>query len=124
MRRRDLSTGLLPAVTLGAALIGDAGVGVALATPSEESLEKEIVVTATRLQDEALAAAVTRALQEQPLIFTEHISVTAEKGIVRLTGVVQDLPELYAILKAARGIAGTRRVVNEIDYQPIDDDSN
>ncbi|MGC1387043.1 MAG: BON domain-containing protein [Steroidobacteraceae bacterium] len=115
---------LLPAVTLGAASVGSLCSGIALCAPPPETLEKEIVVTATRPQDAELAAKVTTAFKQRPYLFADHVTVTAENGVVRVGGVVQDLPDLYAILRLARRIAGKGRVVNEIDYQPNDDDGN
>jgi osmotically-inducible protein OsmY len=82
------------------------------------------VVTGTRPADAAMAARVVTALQQSPYILADHVTVTVEGGRVRVGGVVQDLSDLYAILRVARRIAGTRRVVNEIDYQPVDDDGN
>jgi BON domain len=115
---------LLPAATLGAACMGGLGAGIALCAPPPQRLEKEIVVTATRPEDAVLAAKATAALEQSPYLFADHITVTAENGVVRVGGVVQDLPDLYAVLRIVRRIAGRARVVNEIDYQPNDDDGN
>ncbi len=109
---------------LGAASVGSLCSGIALCAPPPERLEKEIVVTATRPQDAELAAKVTTALKQNPYLFADHVTVTAENGVVRVGGVVQDLPDLYAILRLARRIAGKGRIVNEIAYQPNDDDGN
>jgi hypothetical protein len=122
--RHGRTTRLLLTAALGAASVGGLASGSALCAPPPERLEKEIVVTATRPVDAALAAEVTTALQQNPYIFADHVIVTAENGVVRVEGVVQDLSELYAILRLARRTAGKGRVVNEIDYQPVDDDGN
>jgi osmotically-inducible protein OsmY len=50
--------------------------------------------------------------------------VRTENGIVRLEGRVNDLVDLFQMLKLARRIAGKGRVVNAIDYVPTDDDSD
>jgi len=117
-------TRLLPVAIPGAALIGGLYSGSVLGGPQPERLESEIVVTARRLEDAALAARMLSVLAQDPYLFADHVSVSAESGVVRVSGVVQDLPDLYAILRLARRIAGTRRVVNEIVYQPNDDDGN
>lgn len=126
--RRSATTRLLPTAMLGAASIGTlcSGTGVCAppGRPPPDKLEKEIVVTATRPEDAALAARVSASIQRNPYIFADHVTVTARNGVVIVGGVVQDLSDLYAILKLARRMAGTRRVVNEIDYQPNDDDGN
>jgi len=80
----------------------------------------EIVVTAKR-SDEAMAAKVEAALKH---IFSDHVTVTAKNGVVRVAGVVNDLNDLLAILRVARRVAGKGRVVNEIEYQAVDDAGN
>jgi osmotically-inducible protein OsmY len=89
-----------------------------------EDTQREIVVTAPRPSDAALAEAVTAALLQDPNIFSDHVSVTAVHGVIRVAGVVRSLPELFAILRHARRIAGNGRVVDEIEYVPVDDDGN
>ncbi len=81
-------------------------------------------MTASRESDAALTARVTTALQQNPYIFSDHVSVATANGVVRITGVVRDLSDLLAILQIARRSAGKRRIVNEIEYIPIDDDGN
>jgi len=83
----------------------------------------EIVVTAKR-SDEAMAAKVEAALKQNPYIFSDHVTVTAKNGVVRVAGVVNDLNDLLAILRVARRVAGKGRVVNEIEYQAVDDAGN
>jgi osmotically-inducible protein OsmY len=117
-----MARGLLLAVALGAAPLVCFS-GTALGAPPPQ-VEKDIVVTATRLADAAMAGRVLIALQEHPYIFVDHVTVTAENGIVRLEGVVQDLSDLREVLKVARRIAGKGRVVNEISFQPNDDDAD
>ncbi len=87
-------------------------------------MQREIVVTATRQSDAALAAEVVTALEQDPYIFSDHLTVTAENGIVRVGGLVREQSDLLAILRLARRIAGKGRVVNEIQFDPVDDDGN
>lgn len=122
--RRCKTTRLLPTAMVGAASIGGLCSGIGVCAPPPDRVEKEIVVTAMRPEDAVLAAKVMAGLQQNPYIFADHVTVTAENGVLRVGGVVQDLSELYAILRVARRLAGTRRVVNEIDFQPNDDDGN
>jgi 5'(3')-deoxyribonucleotidase len=75
----------------------------------------EVVVTATRETDALLAAKVEQALEKDPYLYVRHMSVTAEKGIVRVEGYVEDPFEMMQVLRLARRIAGKRRVVNEIE---------
>ncbi len=87
-------------------------------------MQREIVVTAQKQSDAALTAEVTEALQQDPYIFTDHVTVVAETGVVRVRGMVRDLSDLFAILRLARRVAGRGRVVNEIEFVPIDVDGN
>ena len=74
--------------------------------------------------DEALAAKVQAAIEQNPYIFSDHITVTAKNGVVTVRGVVNDLNDLLAILRIARRVAGKGRVVNEIEFQAVDDAGN
>ncbi len=85
-------------------------------TPAQVSDSRpEVVVTAGRESDARLAAKVEQTLQGDPYLFTGHISVSAENGVVRVEGVVEDPFDLLQILRLARRIAGKRRVINEIE---------
>ena len=117
-----MTKGPLLAGTLGAAAFWVSG-ALPGAPPADSAgdVQREIVVTARR-SDEAIAARVTTALEQDPYIFAEHLTVTAQNGVVTVRGVVTDLNDLLAILRLARRVAGKARVVNEIDFQPADDD--
>jgi osmotically-inducible protein OsmY len=117
-----VTAGPLLAGTLGVAAFG--AFSAARSAPPAPELQHEIVVTAQRQSDEALTTRVETALQQNPYIFSEHVTVTTENGIVRVGGVVRDMPELFAILRLARRIAGKGRVVNEIEFLQLDQDGN
>jgi osmotically-inducible protein OsmY len=87
-------------------------------SPSAE-IKDEVVVSATRQSDAVVAAKVTAAVQQDPYIFGDHITVTVENGIVRLEGVVNDLSDLHRVLRLARRIAGRKSVVNELELLPL-----
>jgi len=87
-------------------------------------MQREIVVTATRQSDAAMANKVADALRQNRYIFSDHVTVTADNGVVTVGGVVRDLSDLFAILRLAHRIAGKGRVVNEIEFVPVDDDGN
>lgn len=117
-----VTRGPLLAGTLGVAAFG--ALSPARGAPPDGDLQHEIVVTAPRLSDQALTARVETALRQNPYIYAEHITVTTDRGVVRVGGVVRDLPELFAILRVARRIAGKGRVVNEIQFLQVDQDGN
>ena len=115
--------GPLLAGTLGVAAFGSLSPGAALSAPPSRQLS-EIVVTAVKQSDAQTTERVVAALAEDPYIFVDHVMVRTENGVVRLEGVVHDLPDLFEILRMARRIAGTGRVVNALEYAPADDDGN
>jgi osmotically-inducible protein OsmY len=87
-------------------------------------MQREIVVTAARDADAALTAKVAAALQNDRYILADHVDVTTENGVVHVRGIVTDVSDLFAILRLAHRIAGKARVVNEIEFAPIDFDSD
>lgn len=115
-------SGPLLAGTLGVAVLGASS--AARSGPPAAELQHEIVVTAPSQSDAAMTTRVEMALQQNPYIFSEHVTVTTENGVVRVGGVVRDMPELFAILRLARRIAGKARVVNEIQFLQLDQDGN
>jgi osmotically-inducible protein OsmY len=95
---------------------------VLLSAALAADINGEIIVTADRLSDEVTAAKVTTALEQDPFIFSDHITVTAHNGVVRLRGTFSDLSDLLQVLKLARKIAGKGKVANELEYLPLDAD--
>jgi osmotically-inducible protein OsmY len=85
-------------------------------------MQEEIVVTA-RASDAAIAAKVEAAIAKNPYILGDHVTVTVTNGVVRVGGLVRgEVSDLLAILRVARRVAGKARVVNEIEFQVVDDE--
>jgi osmotically-inducible protein OsmY len=84
---------------------------------------REVVIQAQR---QTADAEITRQLQttltEDRWIFAEHVTVTTRNGVVRIEGIVQDTGELFRILRLARKIPGTRRVVDAMEILHNDPD--
>jgi osmotically-inducible protein OsmY len=80
-----------------------------------EERTPEVVISATRANDEAITAKVVQTMHADPYLFADHVTVVTEGGVVRLQGVVTDVTDLYRALYLARRIAGARRVRNEIE---------
>ena len=80
-----------------------------------------VVVTGKRradpVADEKMAIAVTAALRADPYIVSEHVQVTVSDGVVTLEGIVFDDWDLRIALRAARRIAGARRVINDLEIK-------
>ncbi len=117
-----VTRGPLLAGTLGVAAfgVGDASFGA----PPTGEMQQEIVVTAQKPSDAAMTARLVAAIEQNPFIYAEHVTVATENGVVRVGGRVRDVPELFAILRLARRIAGKGRVVNEIEFVQLDQDGN
>jgi BON domain len=123
--RHDPS-GSLPAFALGVVALvaspapfGQAPPGQAALGESASSAHEthpEVVITGTRESDAVLVAKVELALERDPYLFVSHISVSAENGVLRLEGVVQDPFDMLQVLRLARRAAGKRRVINEIEF--------
>jgi osmotically-inducible protein OsmY len=75
----------------------------------------QVVITASRESDAALVARVEQAMHSDPYVFVDHVSVSAQRGVVRVEGIVQDPADMLQLLRLARRIAGKRRVINEIE---------
>ena len=111
--------GPLLAEALGVAAVASLSAGTAFGASPTGEVKDEVVVTAARPSDAVIAAKVRAAVQQDPYIFGDHISVTVENGIVRLEGVVNDLGDLHRVLRLARRIAGQGRVANYLEFQPL-----
>jgi osmotically-inducible protein OsmY len=114
--RHDRS-GSLPALALAAvvALVASPALRGQAPAPAPTGVTHEVVITGTRESDALLVAKVEQAMQNDPFLFVAHISVSADNGVVRIEGVVQDPFEMLQIVRMARRIAGKRRVINEIE---------
>jgi osmotically-inducible protein OsmY len=102
---------LFPAASrsLGAALALQATVSLyaCSATPTYRP-------AAERLADEAIAAQVKEALRRDPVLYDAHIAVTAEGGVVRLSGVLSEADDLYEVPRIAKAVPGVTRVVSNL----------
>ena len=120
-----MQIGIARCVTKGPLLAGTLGVaafGWAVGDTPPEHVQDEIVVTA-RASDAVMAAKVETAIASNPYILGDHVTVTVTHGVVRVGGLVRgEVSDLLAILRVARRVAGKARVVNEIEFQPIDDE--
>lgn len=121
---RQDQNGLLLATALAVAVLVARPPALAQAPASEPrgEVHDEVIISATREADAALAAKVTEVLEQDPYIYAGHITVVAERGTVRLQGVVEDLDDLRRALILARRVAHGRRVINQIEFIPADDD--
>ncbi len=69
------------------------------------------------MSDRALKQAVEDELKWEPSIDAEHIGVTAEDGVVTLTGHVGSYTEKIIAEKAAKRVKGVRAIAQEIEIR-------
>jgi hypothetical protein len=90
--------------------------------PRNQASTQEIVITAARQADEVVTAKVVQVLQDDPYVFSDHVTVTTQNGVVRVEGIVGDTGERFRILRLCRKIPGTRRVVDALEVVNNDPD--
>jgi osmotically-inducible protein OsmY len=52
------------------------------------------------------------------------VTITTRNGVVYVQGYVSDEWDLYHILDRARKIAGRRKIVNDLEFDMVGDDSD
>ena len=67
--------------------------------------------------DDALAARVYATLNEDPIDFYRHVDVSADAGIVYLSGYVWDTDSMYHAKQIARSVPGVQRVINQLELE-------
>ncbi len=72
---------------------------------------------AERQADQATAQRVESALAADKELFSRHITVAADGGVVRLTGYVWDPPDLVEAERIAKSVPGVTRVDNSLELQ-------
>jgi len=72
---------------------------------------------AQKQADDAMADRVTQALSADQELYSRHITVRADEGVIRLSGFVWDPPDLVEAERIAGSIPGVTRVVNAIELE-------
>lgn len=67
--------------------------------------------------DKVTAQRVESALAADQELYSRHITVKADDGVIRLTGFVWDPPDLEEAVRIAEGVSGVTRVVNSLELQ-------
>lgn len=67
--------------------------------------------------DKATVQRVESALAANQELYSRHITVKADNGVVRLTGFVWDPPDLVEAVRIAEAVPGVTRVVNSLELQ-------
>jgi osmotically-inducible protein OsmY len=111
------------AVALGALALGACPPMDAQAPVTQRPAEHpEVVITGTRQNDANLVVKVEQALESDRYLYTAHVTVTADNGVVTLEGFTGDPSEIHQMMRLARRIAGARRVINRIELVTFGED--
>jgi len=94
---------------LGATLIVSLLAGAAACTTTK-SAEQES-------QDRATEHAVRSALDADSHIYTDHVKIHADKGVVHLSGYVWSDFDMYTAQQDALSVDGVTRVVNDMELE-------
>ena len=68
-----------------------------------------------RAADRILIERVKAALQADPYANADHVTVDANRGVVRLSGQVGDDSQLRDVLRISQAVPGVRRVDDELE---------
>ncbi len=68
-------------------------------------------------QDRATVAAVQSALRADSHIYSDHITIRADKGVVHLSGYVWNDYDMYQAQQDALSVEGVTRVVNDMELE-------
>ncbi len=72
---------------------------------------------AQRNEDTATVDRVQAALEADQQLYSRHITVSADSGVVSLGGYVWTQPDLEEALRIAEGVQGVSRVVNDLELE-------
>jgi osmotically-inducible protein OsmY len=105
----------IPPLVLG--LFACVSVSMSAPEPKTQGAIGEVVVTAKKLPvpDEELTRRVEEALQADPYIFTEHVTVRTQNGVVHVEGLIYNYTDLIDLKQIARKIRGAKRVVLDVE---------
>lgn len=102
----QVTVGVLYGALVGSALCIASGCATAPTKTSEQ-----------RVNDETTAEAVQAALKANTHIYSQHITVQADNGVVHLGGYVWTDDDLYAAERTAESVPGVSKVVDELELE-------
>src|SRR5678816_4347102 len=84
--------------------------GACASTPTQES-------TGEHIDDAAITAKVNSALIEDPQVKARPVDVETARGVVQLSGFVDDSGEKQTAEMLARNVAGVQKVDNQLEVK-------
>jgi hyperosmotically inducible protein len=97
------------ALRVGTAVAILGGLAACVTAPHKTDAQKQA--------DDAMADRVTQALSADQELYSRHITVRADDGVIRLAGFVWDPPDLVEAVRIAEAVPGVTRVENSIELQ-------
>src|SRR6185437_811518 len=94
---------------LGAMVVILGAVGACAMGPHKTDTQKQA--------DDSMADQVERALAADQTLYSRHITVKADDGVVRLSGFVWDPPDLVTAERIAGDVPGVTHVVNSLELE-------
>jgi osmotically-inducible protein OsmY len=82
---------------------------------SQERQEKKSIMTTVHLVNEDVRDDVLTELDLDPSVTSEHVAVTADGGVVTLTGTVPNFFEKWAAEDAAKRVKGVKAIVERLE---------
>ena len=98
----------MPRVLRAAAMLAAALGPVACTTPDTRTAQE-------RVGDRVIVAKVESALRADPYLDTDHVTVSARQGVVRLSGLIGDDDDLRMVLRITAGVQGVRQVDDQLE---------
>lgn len=81
--------------------------------------KEQVVITAKPLMenssDEEVTKRVKEALDSDPWVYAEHVTVTTKDGVVTLEGLIGDEWDLRLALRISNRLPGVKRVVDNLE---------
>ena len=100
-------SGVMKRVAFSVAVVLLCGVMACASGPRKTDAQRQI--------DKETAERVETALNADRGLYAKHISVSADNGVVRLTGYVWETSDFETAALIAEGVQGVTRVVNDLE---------
>ena len=82
----------------------------------------QIIVTAKKvIPDEEVTAQVETALNSDPYVLGDHVTITTKNGVVTLHGLAMNYWDVQQMKRIAKKMPGVRKVINDLDVLVISD---
>jgi osmotically-inducible protein OsmY len=107
-------------IVLGAALLAVCAYSVAAPIgESEETTVSPVAIagqrTSATVSDREVTRRVQKALDADPYVYAEHVSVSTDNGVVTLEGLISNAWDLRSAIRISSQVPGVKRVVDDLE---------